>query len=221
VTEEILLYTNPVSRGRIALWMLEEVGVPFRVKYLAFGAAMKNDAYMAINPLGKVPAIVHNGRIVTEAAAICCYLADTFPDKELAPPPGERGAYYQWLFFTAAPLEATLTNHVLNVCVPEELRRSINYSPVDETTAMLDALLSKSPYVTGDSFSAADVLLGTQLGWYLQYGIIEKRPAFLDYVERLAKRPACQRAKTRDEAALASEQAAAETRISQIASRHG
>src|ERR1700723_2994556 len=110
--EELVFYTNPMSRGRIVRWMLEEVGEPYRTEVLDFGTTMKGADYLAVNPMGKVPAIRHGDTVVTEAAAICAYLADAFPQAKLAPPPGDkrRGAYYRWLFFGAGPIEAATTN---------------------------------------------------------------------------------------------------------------
>ena len=113
MTDDLVFYTNPMSRGRIARWMLEEVGCSYRTELLEYGTTMKAADYLAINPMGKVPAIRHGDTIVTECAAICAYLADVFPDAGLAPPPDARGAYYRWLFFAAGPLEAAVVNHSL------------------------------------------------------------------------------------------------------------
>ena len=113
MADELILYTNPMSRGRIARWMLEEVGAPYRAEILDYASTMKQDPYLAINPMGKVPALVHGATVITECAAICAYLADAFPEAGLAPPPGARGAYYRWLFFAAGPVEQAVTNHAL------------------------------------------------------------------------------------------------------------
>ncbi len=118
MSDPIIFYTNPQSRGRIARWMLEEVGAPYRTEYVSFGEAMKSPAYRAINPMGKVPTIVHGTRIVTECAAICAYLADAFPERDLAPPPAERADYYRWLFFCAGPLESAVSNRAFGFEVP-------------------------------------------------------------------------------------------------------
>ena len=108
MADELILYTNPMSRGRIARWMLEEVGQPYKTEVLDYASTMKGPAYLAINPMGKVPALRHGDAVVTETAAICAYLADAFPQAGLAPPPGHRlrAPYYRWLFFTAGPFEA-------------------------------------------------------------------------------------------------------------------
>src|ERR1700729_2872218 len=119
MSDELVFYTNPMSRGRIARWMLEEVGQPYRTETLDFGTTMKAPAYLAINPMGKVPAIRHGDTVVTEGAAICAYLADAFPQAGLAPPPGDRlrGPYYRWLFFAAGPVEAAASNKALGSVV--------------------------------------------------------------------------------------------------------
>ncbi len=101
MTAELVFYTNPMSRGSTVRWMLEEVGAPYRTEVLEFGTTMKSPEFLAINPMGKVPAIRHGDAVVTESAAICAYLADAFPAAELAPPPSARAAYYRWLFFAS------------------------------------------------------------------------------------------------------------------------
>ena len=110
MAEPLIFYTNPMSRGQIARWMIEEVGVPYEARILDYGTTMKAADYLAINPMGKVPAIVHDGRVVTECAAICAYLADAFPAAGLAPRDEERADYYRWLFFAAGPVEQAVTN---------------------------------------------------------------------------------------------------------------
>src|SRR5919205_4677907 len=114
-----------MSRGRIVRWMLEEVGQPYRTELLDYASTMKAAEYRAINPMGKVPAISHGGTVVTEAAAICAYLADAFPQAGLAPAPGDRrrGPYYRWMFFAAGPLEAAASNKAMGFEVPPERRR--------------------------------------------------------------------------------------------------
>src|SRR6266436_7887541 len=121
MTDELTFYTHPMSRGRIVRWMLEEIGEPYRTELLDYGTMMKAPAYLSINPMGKVPAIRHGDMVVTEAAAICAYLADAFPEARLAPPPGDRlrGPYYRWLFFEIGPLEAAMINKALGMTVPQ------------------------------------------------------------------------------------------------------
>ena len=129
MADELVFYTDPQSRGRIVRWMLAELGQPYRTELLDYGTTMKAPAYLAINPMGKVPAIRHGDTVVTEAAAICAYLADAFPEARLAPPPGDRlrGSYYRWLFFGAGPLEAAWTNRTMGFVVPPERERMMGY----------------------------------------------------------------------------------------------
>ena len=200
--KRLTLYTNPMSRGRIARWMLEEVGMPYDTVLLEFGSTMKEAAFLAMNPMGKVPVLKHGDTIVSEAAAICAYLADAFPEKKLAPALGERGAYYRWLFFAAGPLEAAVTAKALGLLAPAEKSGMAGYGSFEQTIAMLEHAVAGREYIAGDSFSAADLYVGAQIGWGLMFGTIERRPAFSDYVARLQSRPAAQRAHALDEAAM-------------------
>ncbi|SMF66534.1 glutathione S-transferase [Xaviernesmea oryzae] len=208
MTEELVLYTNPLSRGRIARWMLEEVGVPYRTEILGFGTTMKADGYKAVNPMGKVPTIVHGNDVVTECAAICAYLADAFPEAGLAPPPAERANYYRWLFFAAGPVEASVSNRALGFEVPKDRERMIGYGTYADVINTLEKAVEANPYIAGDRFTAADVYVGAQLGWGMQFGTIEKRPAFERYFGRLASRAAAIRANEKDNAAAAELQSA-------------
>lgn len=200
MSDRLILYSNPMSRGRIARWMLEEVGQPYEVRYLDYGAPMKTPEYRRINPMGKVPALVHGDLIVTEYAAICAYMADTFPEAGLAPK--ERSSYYRWLFFGAGPLEAAVIMKALSVEVPEDKRGMVGFGTLSTTLDALEAQLEKTPYLAGDSFSAADVATGSQIGWGLRFGTIEARPALQAYWGRISTRPALQRANDADNAAM-------------------
>ncbi len=199
---DLIFYTNAMSRGRIAHWMLEEVGAPYETVYVPFGPPMKAPEYLAINPMGKVPALRHGDTVVTECGAVCAYLADAFPEAGLAPPPGSRGAYYRWLFFGAGPLEAAVTNKALGVEVPPERAGMVGYGSLDRVVDALDGALKAAPYLCGDRFTAADVYVGSQIGWGLRFGTIEARPALVDYAARLTARPAWGRAKALDDAAM-------------------
>jgi glutathione S-transferase len=209
MTDEVIFYTNPMSRGRIVRWMLEEVGAPYDARVLAYGPAMKSPEYRAVNPMGKVPAIVHRGVVVTETAAICAYLADAFPDAGLAPPANDplRGPYYRWLFFAAGPLEAATMDRMLGITVPEDRRAMIGYGSMDDVLATLETAVAAGPYLVGDRFSTADLYVGAHIGWGLQMGSLEKRPAFETYWARLADRPAWTRACGIDDALEAEETA--------------
>jgi glutathione S-transferase len=202
MSDELVFYTHPMSRARIVRWMLEEVGAPYETKILEFGHSMKGPEYLAINPMGKVPSIRHGDTIVTEAAAICAYLADVFPAAGLAPPPAsrERGAYYRWLFFAAGPLEAAVTDKALGFVVPAEREGLVGYGNLERTLTAIEGALYHSPYIAGDRFTAADVYVGSQIGWGMGFKGIEKRPAFEDYWDRLRTRPAAVRAKAIDDA---------------------
>ena len=201
---ELVFYTNPMSRGRIVRWMLEEVGQPYRTEVIQYGPDMKNTAFKAINPMGKVPAVTHGDQVVTECAAICAYLADAFPQAGLAPPPGDaaRAAYYRWLFFAAGPLEAATTNKALQFEVPEGKQAMAGYGSFDLTLSAIEGALSGRDYLASGRFSAADLYLGAQLGWGMIFGTIEKRPAFAAYFDRLSARPAYVRARDLDDALM-------------------
>lgn len=203
MAKELVFYTHPMSRGRIARWMLEEVGTPYRTEVLDFATSMKDPAYLAINPMGKVPAIRHGDTTVTECAAICAYLADAFPEAGLAPPSGERGAYYRWLFFAAGPVEAAVTNKALGVEVSADKRGMTGYGSLEAVVSTLEKAVDKNEYLAGDRFSAADIYVGAQVGWGLQFGTIDKRPAFERYVARITDRDAYRRAQQLDDAAMA------------------
>ncbi|PPJ46326.1 glutathione S-transferase family protein [Rhizobium sp. KAs_5_22] len=203
---DLTLYTNPMSRGRIARWMVEETGQPYDTVIVPFGPAMKSADYRAVNPMGKVPAVRHGDVVVTECAAICAYLADTFPEVKLAPPNALRGSYYRWLFFAAGPLEAAVSNRSLGFEVPDERRRMIGYGSFQDVMDTLEIAVSTNPFVAGQAFTAADVYVGSHIAWGLQFGSIEKRPAFVDYLARVSDRPAFQRAKEKDDQAAAAMQ---------------
>jgi glutathione S-transferase len=205
MTESLIFYTNPMSRGRIVRWMLEEVGEPYETEVLDYGTTMKGADYLAINPMGKVPAIRHGSVVVTEAAAICAYLADMFPDRGLAPPPGNqmRGPYYRWLFFAAGPVEAAVTAKSLGLLAPADKKAMAGYGSFEETIDALASAIADGPYICGDQFTAADVYVGAQIGWGMMFGTIERRPAFAEYFERLQARPAAVRANQLDDALMA------------------
>lgn len=201
MADELVLYTNPQSRGRVVRWMLEEVGQPYRTEILDYPSSMKAPAYLAINPMGKVPALRHGDAVVTETAAICVYLADAFPQARLAPPPGDRlrAPYYRWLFFTAGPVEAAVSNKALGFVVPPERERMMGYGNFSNVMNTLEAAISRSEYLVGDSFTAADLVVGSQLGFGMMFGTIDKRPAFERYWHRLSARPGFARAKQLDD----------------------
>ena len=201
---ELHLYTNAQSRGRIAHWMMEELGLPYETHWLDYDTTMKAPEYLAINPMGKVPALRHGNAVVTEAAAICAYLADAFPEKALRPAPGtpESAAYHRWLYFAAGPLEQAVVSRTLGWTVPDGRSRMVGFGSYEDTLHALDVLLSASPYACGEHFTAADVYLGSSVGWGVMFGTIETRPSFVAYAERVQARPAAQRALALNEARI-------------------
>ena len=199
----LTFYTNPMSRGQIARWMLEETGVAYDTVILDYGTTMKAPDYLAINPMGKVPAIRHGDTIVTECAAICAYLADAFPAANLAPPTDARGAYYRWLFFAAGPLEAAITNKAMGFVLPEGRERSVGYGTLDDVLQALEQAVSVPQWICGDQFTAADVYVGSQVDWGLAFGTMPATPALTAYADRLRTRPAYQRQKAIDNALIA------------------
>ena len=155
MADELVFYTNPMSRGRIVRWMLEEVGQPYRTELLEYGTTMKAPEYLRINPMGKVPALRHGDAVVTEAAAICAYLGDAFPEAGLAPPPRERlrGPYYRWLFFAAGPLEAAASNKAFGFELPAERRAMAGYGSLADVLAVLDAALAERASISSATAS--------------------------------------------------------------------
>jgi glutathione S-transferase len=207
---DLTFYTNPMSRGRIVRWMLEEVGAPYETVLLDYGTTMKSADYLSVNPMGKVPAIRHGDVVVTEGAAICAYLADAFPAAGLAPPLASpmRGPYYRWLFFAAGPVEAAVTAKSLGLLAPEDKKMMAGYGSFDETIAALERAIAPGPYICGDQFTAADIYVGAQIGWGMMFGTIDRKPAFADYFGRLQDRPAAKRAREIDDDIIAAQKEA-------------
>jgi glutathione S-transferase len=204
---DITFYTHPMSRGRITRWLLEELGQPYDTVVLEYGTTMKDPSFLSINPMGKVPAIVHRGRVVTEGAAIAAYLADAFPEAGLLPPPHARADYYRWLFFAAGPLEAAIIDRALGVTeVPPEKQPMVGYGDYGRAVGALEQALEGRRFIAGDAFSAADVVVGSQVGWGVQFGTLPRRPAFEAYWAGLKDRPAGLRAKALDDALMPARQ---------------
>lgn len=195
------LYTHPMSRGRMVRWMLEEVGESYEVEYLDYGTTMKAPDYLAINPMGKVPALAHDGHVVTECPAIIAYLAEAFPQAGLMG--DDRAAALRWMFFGAGPLEYAIVNRALGVEVTPEKSGFVGYGSYDRTIDTLEQALSARDFLAGSRFGAVDLYLGSQIGYGLQFGTIPARHAFTAYWDRLKDRPARLRATALDDAALA------------------
>jgi glutathione S-transferase len=204
MADDLVFFTHPMSRGRVVRWMLEEIGRPYRTEILDYGTTMKAPAYLAVNPMGKVPALRHDDAVVTETAAICAYLADAFPDAGLAPAPGDRlrAPYYRWLFFAAGPLEAAASNKMMGFAVPPGREVMMGYGTYEAVIDALEAALSGREYLVGERFTTADIYLGSHIGFGMEFGTIEKRPTFESYWRRLSARPAALRAREIDDALM-------------------
>lgn len=196
----LTLYTNPMSRGRIVRWMLEEIGTPYLVNLLDYGTTMKAPEYLALNPMGKVPALAHEGQVITETAAICLYLADAFP---LAGMIGQnRAAYFRWILFAAGPLEAAVTNNAMGLTPPLDKQAMVGYGSYEVACKTLETAVSGAGFIAGDQFSAADVYVGSQIGYGLHFGTIPATPALTAYWDRIKDRPARLRAEAADDALM-------------------
>jgi glutathione S-transferase len=205
MSNDLVLYTHPMSRGRVARWLLEEIGQPYRAELLEYGTTMKGADYLAINPMGKVPALRHGDTIVTESAAICAYLADAFPQAGLAPDPASpaRGAYYRWLFFAAAPMENAMVTRNFGLNTTGDQQRMAGWGSYDLAVDTLEKAVAGREFLAGDRFSAADLYVAGLLGWGLSTGGLPPRQAFQDFAGRHASRPAAVRARELDDKLLA------------------
>ncbi|MCF7554066.1 glutathione S-transferase family protein [Pseudomonas petrae] len=216
-------YTNPNSRGRMVRWMLEEIGCTYDSVILDYQSASDADRwggaalavpeqaspddpravfFRDVNPMAKVPALVHNGQTITETAAICAYLADAFPEAGLAPAPEDRGAYYRWLFFAAGPLEQAVTNHRAGFNPEAEQEFFFGYASYERTVDQLERAVQAHAFIAGERFTAADVYVGSHIGWGLAMNTLPPRAAFLAYARKLTHRDAYKRAAAKDEALL-------------------
>ena len=204
---DLTFYTNPMSRGQTVRWMLEEVGQPYDTEILDYGTSMKSDAYLAINPMGKVPAILHRGKVVTEVAAICLYLADAFPEAGLAPGPRDRADYYRWMFFVAGPVEAAFSNRAAGWEPAPEKQTMFGYGSYDRAMGTLEKALTGCDYLAGDRFTAADLFVGAYVNYMITFKLLEPKPVFADYARRMTDREAYRRAQEIDGKLIAEMQA--------------
>ncbi|WP_417609791.1 glutathione S-transferase family protein [Parasphingorhabdus sp.] len=196
-------YTNPMSRAQIVRWALHEVAADYDQVLLEYGTTMKADDYLKINPMGKVPAIDHDGKIITECAAICAYLAEVFPDAELAPTASEQADYFRWLFFTSGPVEQAIINRSLGFAVTADQERMAGYGNYDRVVDVLDAKFQADQYACGERFTMADVYVGAQIVWGTQFGTLPDRDSFLAYAKRVTDRSAYLAAKAIDDGLIA------------------
>ncbi len=197
----LTLHTNPMSRGRIAHWMMEEAGAPYDTRYLSYGEEMAAADFHGLNPMGKVPTLIHDGRVVTECAAICLYMAQAFPDAGLFP--DDTAAGFRWLFFAAGPLETAITNRALGFVPPAEREVMVGYGSYERCVDALETAVEGHAFIAGDSFSCVDVYVGSQIGWGLEFKTLPDRPAFSAYWDRLKSRPALLRANAANDAQAA------------------
>jgi glutathione S-transferase len=200
---DLTFYTHPQSRGQTIRWMLEEVGQPYDTQVVDYGSTMKQEPYLSVNPMGKVPAIVHKDRVVTEVAAICCYLADAFPLARLAPPVDERADYYRWIFFTSGPVEAAFSNKAAGWEPTPERQRMFGYGNYDLAIGTLEKAIAGKEYIAADYFTAADLFVGANVNFMLAFNLLEPKPVFVDYARRMTDRPAYVRAKEIDSSLIA------------------
>ena len=190
MAEELIFFTNPQSRGATTHGMLEEIGCAYKTVVKEFGPDMKSPDYLALNPMGKVPTIKHGDTVVTETGAILCYLADAFPEAKLAPPVGQRGSYYRWLFFVAGCCDPAMSNKATGWNPPPDLERRFGYGSYERTMDTVAKVVDGKRFIAADHFTAADVYMAAFLHFGMMFGAIEKRPAFEAYVTPLMKRPA-------------------------------
>ena len=207
---DLKFYTNPMSRGQTVRWMLEEIGQPYDTEILDYASTMKAEPYLSLNPMGKVPAITHKGKVVTEVAAICCYLADAFPEAGLAPDPQDRADYYRWIFFTSGPVEAAFSNKAAGWEPAPERQAMFGYGNYDLAINTLEKALAGKTYIASDRFTAADLFVGAMVNFMLQFNLLEPRPVFTDYTARVTDRDAYRRAKEIDGKLIAEAKASQE-----------
>jgi glutathione S-transferase len=205
MSEKIILYHGAPSRSSTALFMLEEVDAPYELRVLDLqNDEQRQPAYLAVNPMGKVPTIEHAGAVITEVGAICTYLADAFPAAGLAPPVGDplRGPYLRWMFFQGNCLEPAMIDHAMK---REPGRRGMMpYGDYETTVGTLEKVVENGPWFLGERYSAADVYVGSAIAWGLQFKLLPERDAFKRYAERLRQRPAYERAVAIDDKIVAS-----------------
>jgi glutathione S-transferase len=191
----LTLYTHPISSGRIARWMLEEIGVRYAVEVIDLETE-RTPEFLKLNPIGKIPVLRHHNTVISEAAAICAYLADAFPLAGLAPASDSpaRGEYYRWLFFAHGPLDTASTLKSLGYGPPPLGDQRAGWGSLERVTAMLEIVLKEREWLAGGKFTAADLYLGSLLDWAIRFGNVPETPVFRRYLDRVLDRPAYDRA---------------------------
>ena len=189
---QFTFYTVAMSRGQISRWALHEAGADY--DQVVFDWATRPDNFTAINPMNKVPALVHHhgdhDHVITEAAAINHYLAETHPQTGLLPDAHERAAYFRWMFFAAGPIEQALMAAAMGWEVPEDKAATAGFGSLDLALSAMEGWLSNNDFAAGNRFTMADTYVGSQFVWGLRFGTIPETPAFKAYVERCTNRPA-------------------------------
>ena len=201
-------YYNPQSRASIVFWMLEEVGADYRIHRIDLEKGdHRTPEFLAINPMGKVPTIVHHtpggDRVVTEAAAVCHYLAEMHPQANLLPKDDEMADYFRWLFFAAGPVEQAVTSRMFKFDPSLEQQGMVGFGSFERTMSTLEKHLDGRSFVCGERFTMADVYVGSAVDWGLNFGIMPPRPAFVAYAERVQNRTAYKAAKAIDNTLIA------------------
>ncbi len=194
--DEVTFYHNPQSRAQMAHFMLEEVGAPYRIVPIDFEKGdNRTPDFLKINPMGKLPTIVHRGVTVTETGAIIAYLADAFPQAGLAPATDDpaRGTWLRWIVFGAGVFEPALLHKLMKM--PEVPRATAAFGSYEDAIGALDIMVQPGPWILGDRYSAADVYVGAQLTWAASFGApgIADNPRLAAYIERIKARPAYQK----------------------------
>jgi glutathione S-transferase len=191
-TPKLVHYHAPQTRSFTIRWLIEELGSPpHEIKVLNMKKGEhKSPAYLAINPMGKVPTIVHGDTVVTEAAAIALYLADLFPEAGLAPKIGDpaRGTYLRWIVFNQSAVEPAVTDFALKR--EPGPASTLSYGSYEATVDALAGAVAKGPYILGERFSAADIVVGSGIRWMMLFKLLPERPEFKDYADRVTSRPA-------------------------------
>jgi glutathione S-transferase len=196
---KIILYHSPNTRSSGTLLLLEELGAPYELKVLNMKAGeQRRPDYLAVNPMGKVPAIRHGDAVITEQVAIFIYLADLFPEAKLAPPIGDplRGPYLRWLVYYAGCFEPAVGDRALKR--EPGPASQVPYGDFDTMLKTLVAQLAKGPYLLGERFSAADILWGTALTWTTMWQLVPELPEIKAYIQQLGSRPSVARVKAKD-----------------------
>ena len=196
------LYHSARSRSTRPRWLLEEIGAPYDLVRVDLSKQEhKTPQYLQIHPHGVVPALVDGDLALMESAAICAYLADKFPAARMAPAVGtpERGRYYQWMFYAMATLEPPVLQIFVNTVMLPEPQRSVaaadeGRAKFKEVAEVIASALAGKPFLLGEQFSAADVLIGSTLAWSQFMGLLDGQPVLTEYVQRLTARPAYQQA---------------------------